>query len=387
MSFAYLIKIAIRNILIVNRVRYLFVVLLLVMSIILGMMGMGFVDGMEYGILRDQRNIISSDIVYHPIDQKDYQIVSVDTFQNIQNQVSDVWTVRLHSIATIHLPSSYSSVVHINGYTDRDASVFVHDEFQVAGIWNGESNTVAIGVGLAKKHDLHLGDRIILELQTIQGNLTAKTIEIEAIIDTGNFAFREVLWMPYDELAEMMGGSIATSIHIRNIGNCQQAPHIEHWNCSTTKEAAIGMLQINAIRKSVFSMILGVLWFLSFSSFFHISWMSIHERRLEFYILRTLGISFLKLIQLIIFEGFLIGSIAIFMALPMSYFLCDVLFAEGITLDGLSSSLGSIPLPQKIYILFDTYRALAISLFCLLISIVIPLPALFWIRFRRGNLC
>ena len=42
-------------------------------------------------------------------------------------------------------------------------NVFVIDDFKIQGDWKSEN--VAIGVGLSQKHNLHIGDSIILESQ------------------------------------------------------------------------------------------------------------------------------------------------------------------------------------------------------------------------------
>jgi ABC-type lipoprotein release transport system permease subunit len=386
MSLTYLLTFALQNIFVANRTRYVFIILLLVMSIVFAMLGLGFVDGMEYGILRGQKNIVTSDIVYRPKTSKDYVQLTQEERRVLDQNTTILWTPRLQSSVTLHIPSKHSTAIQIIGFSPNDSSVFQYQDVLTKGDWN--KNAVGVGVGLAQKHDLQIGDDVVLETQSHSGSLTAQKHTINAIVDTGNFAFHHILWLPYKDISTLIGTDMVGSIHVKGPKNCQlNEISLPNWDCYTAKEEAAGMLQINMIRKRVFESILVILWFVSLSSLFHITWMSVHERRSEIHTLRTLGTHMYQIIQILMIEGFVIGVLAVVLGISISYILCDWIFIDGIILDGLSTSLGNIPLPRVIFVLFQPNRALLVSAFCLLVTTLISLPSLFWLRYRRGVLC
>ncbi len=389
MSFSYLLRLAIKNIIVVNSIRYGLIVLLLVMSIIFGLLGLGFVDGMEYGILRVQQNIISGDIVYQPAHSEDYLEIGDEERQKLNQQFErKSWVPRLQRPMTLHIPSQKrSTAIQVLASPKDENRVFDVDDFTIQGDW--KDDTVAIGVGLAQKHEINIGDSVILESQNHSGSITAQKMEIKAIVDAGNFAFHHILWLPYSKVSALIAEGMASSIHIRGTVDCpsEDVFILENWTCTTAKQEAWGMLQINMIRERVFVFILMILWFISISSLFHITWMSVHERRSEIHTLRTLGTPMHDVRKLLMIEGLVVGVISAVVGVLISYVLCDWFFIEGIVLDGLSLSLGEIPLPQVIFVLFDPLRAVFLSLLCIAVTTFMALPSLYWLRHKRGEMC
>ncbi len=190
----FLLRMALRNVL-RQYGRSSLSMISIIMGVAIIIMGRGFIGGSKENIIRAQIDSVSGHVLVVPSDYPDAGIRHpVDNLLALDEETrvwldtnTEGWTTR-----TMFAPRIIKGGDAIRGRAfgfdpERDEMVFVRRDWRVTGeIPETAEDGVLISKGVARVLGVETGDRLIFQVRTADGALTALDLPVSGVLVTGN---------------------------------------------------------------------------------------------------------------------------------------------------------------------------------------------------------
>ncbi|MFC2084485.1 ABC transporter permease [Bacteroidota bacterium] len=345
--------------------------IIVLLSVIVGVNSLLFMDGLTNGMLKQILfNQISSSISHIQIHKKgfnDNKIVQnyitspedieqeLDTLSSIKNYSKRVITFGLLSSA------SNSSGVYLNGINPiKEESISIIKESVFRGEYlSGNKREIVIGKRLADKLKVDLGDKVVALSNTLNGNIGSEVFRIVGIFKTASSEFdKAYVYTPTESIQEMLDLGkrfYEYAIITHNYNNSSKVRDLLRERLGDNFEVLsyedllpFVIMQLEMYKESLFIIILIIGLALIFG-IINTMLMSVFERIKEFGVLISIGMKNYKLFFMVVLEAFIIGCLGTIIGIITGYLINIPLEKNGIDLSIFADSLQSFGVGAILY--------------------------------------
>jgi len=338
------------------------------LGVFVSILGQGLVLGMDENILR----------AHSQSETGDFTLLSEQKTPRLPPQLSPElpWTDRL-ILPAVLIENDIQIPIQVIGYNpDRQPAIFDSDTWCMNGSWPTTHDHVAIGNGLLPLLDST--ESITISLQQQNKSQVAGRFQTSCTINTHNLALDATsIWMPIAHLEQFSGfHNLRTQILSRS-----PLPKSKDWVLYSARDRAEPMLKVNRIRKQVLLSIYFIIILISSLGITSTILMAIDERRRELALLRSLGLSRFRIVQLILYEQFIVVWISSVLAASIAGMINHYWNIHGLDLSQQLNALGSTSISLLLYTQFSWLWIIL----CIVGTCIIALLPAAWCTYRYSN--
>lgn len=369
------------------------------LAIIIGMsiflLGDALIEGMDEQIIRDQEQVVSGDVSFHPV-----QSSATNALQNLQAldpelqsllEASKIqsWTARTEFNSRLFTKNE-QLLTRVMGYNlNTDFTVFPREKWTIKGEEPSGTRDIGVGSILAKKLSIQIGDALVLESRTKDGAINAIEYRCSGIIQTHVMGMDALmLWLPMQNVEELLQTKKHYSqISIQLQGSRAQAKNFlqeqsfQHWIGSTAEDGVQNQLALGQFRRKAINFISILLLCIAGLGLNNTMMMLCFTRKKEVGVLLALGLSPRKIMILFLLEGTMLGLFSGIIAAIIGGGLSYYFSLYGIDLSQISAQIKDAAFPPIIYTQFSIHSLIFVcSVSVLLAFIASLLPVLLLLR-------
>lgn len=374
--------------------------LLVISMIAISLWGLIFMQGIYDGMIKQMiDNAIRSDSGELSIFLKDFRtqkevwqdIKNYKDIENILNNDKNVksYTKRVLSSGLI-ATARYSKNASIYGIDlEEEKKQAKLNEYIKDGEFSfgDKENGVILGLKLAQKLKIKLGNKVVLMAQDTKGEVSSISLKIKGIIKTNNMSFDENgVFIDINKAKKILALNGVNQISILTYDYSKSkmlkdklTNKFQNLEIFTWEELYPALIQSKEYM-IVFNYIsYFIVFFIATIGIFGVVLVSVLERIREFGILRAIGTSFSQIITLIFLEGFFIGLIGFIVGCLLSFSTLYYFKIYGLDLSSFSDALDEFGMDAITYAVIKSEYFITgfISVvIAILSSIIIPLRIL-----------
>jgi ABC-type lipoprotein release transport system permease subunit len=239
---------------------------------------------------------------------------------------------------------------------ERERQVSMVADSLVAGSYLVDRRTAVLGEGLARRLGVELGDKIVISVQDLAGDMTGEAVRVGGIFRAPSLELeRQTLFLALDETGRLfgLGGGISEIVVVAD--SRDQAPEIQ-----ARLSGALGDVEIRRwdelqpLLNSMLTMMDFMAWGLYLTIFIAMSFgianvllMAILERIREIGILLAVGLSRSRLVAMVVAESLFVTLIGLLTGFAVTL-LALFFLADGIDLSAWSEGLSAFGMGTQI---------------------------------------
>lgn len=298
----------------------------IVAGVWLSILGKGFVAGTNESIIVAATDDTVGHVMARPADYPtqglqhpvDRLLEVNDEVRRLLDQEAVAWTGRTYFAPIAAHGRDSLRVVGIAFDEARDEQVFPRTHWRVEGALPVAENEVAVSPRVARLLRVSPGDPLVLQARTHRGAMNALTVQVSAIVRTGNPALDNLgLFAPQALSRQLLVAESPThlSVKLRNRASSEAfaaklsaglggGAEVVTWQSETAELLALQEIRVQSINMVVF-----ILLALAGLGIANTILMAAHERVREVGTLRSMGMTEGGVIRLFLLEGALIGVV------------------------------------------------------------------------------
>lgn len=354
----FTLRLAMRNVL-RQRGRTALSLVSIIFGVAVLILGRGFIGGMKENIIRAQIDSMSSHVLAVP---DDYPTIGVQhPLDNLLHLDADTrgwldtnsaaWTTRTFFSARVVHGRDALRVRGIGFDPARDGQVFPRDGWRLKGeIPARATDGVMIAVGLARVFDVGPGDRLILEVRTVDGAMNALEVPIAGVLRAGNPSFDRLgIMLPNDLVQDLVRtkdafSHLAVRLASRDDADTAAAglrPHLTNARVATWREETQDLLDLQDLRQTMLDIIAFALMAIAATGIANTVLMAAYERVREIGTMRAMGLTRAGVVGLFVAEGAFMGVVGSLLGAALGGWVVHRFSVDGIDLSSMLDSAGS----------------------------------------------
>lgn len=292
------------------------------------------------------------------------------------------------------IASSYNSagglIYGVNGQSEIGVSR-IRDALIKGEYLTGEPREILLGSGLAELLEVELGNRIILTAAAVDTDeLSQELFRVSGIVEFGPEEMDETFaFINLDRAQEVFGldgklHQVAIRFTDPALARDRNLPLFKR--LTTEDNEALGWLDLQPAIGSMIEMtnystgiIAAILFALTSLGVINSMFMSIYERIYEFGVIKAIGTTPFQLVQLVLFEAFLLALISCAFGIVLGYLSSDYFSTHGIPMGKMEVS--GIVIDGNMYTRTALYQFINFPIYVTLLTLAAAIyPALFAAR-------
>jgi putative ABC transport system permease protein len=358
-----------------NKVRSLIVMCSICLGLWGGLIAAAFTKGMsEERIQSAIANEVSHIQIHNPSYLQNNDIH--DTLSKLQFLVNKIHGLpeftalaKRFKVTAIATSSTTSAGVHINGIYPEEESRVTNISRCIASsngryLKKDKHNEVVIGAKLAEKLKVGLHKKIVLSLQSVDGNIVRCAFRVCGIFKTNNTGFDEKnLFVDYSEIAEITGLSVNSVQEVaillssdkQSISNIQRLKSLfPELSVMSWKETLpdLGVMK-DFMDQMLYIIMIIILLALCFG-IINTMLMVVMERVRELGMLMAVGMSKIRILLMIIYETILLTFTGAAFGMLFGFLTIKILGRVGIDLTAFADGIENAGFSAIVYPLLDS---------------------------------
>ena len=252
----------------------------------------------------------------------------------------------------------------------------------------GRDRELLIGKGMAELLEVEIGDRIILTAATVGGSeITQELFRVSGFVSFGPKDMDETLaFINLNQAQQFLGlDNRVHQITIRFHDPADANKPLALYDRLTTDEVeAQGWLNLQPamgpiieMSSYVTSVVAVIMFMLTSFGVINSMFMSIYERIYEFGVAKAIGTRPRQVVQLVLYEAFLLAVLSCMVGVLIGYGLSDYFATEGLYV-GAEFEVGGVAFEDRMYSRLETYQFIDFPIYVALLTVVAALyPANF----------
>ncbi len=258
-------------------------------------------------------------------------------------------SVRIRSEGLVTSPSASVGVRVIGVDAEAERSVSMVGDAIVSGAYFAKKRTAVIGEGLARRLGVEVGNKIVISVQDLAGDMTGESLRVGGIFRTPSAQLdRGTLFLSLTDAASLFGMNDAVTEVVIVAHSRDEVPALQARLVAALPGREIKRWdEIEPILASILTVMDQMAWGLYLTIFIAMSFgianvlmMAIFERIREFGILLAVGLSRRRLFALVVGESLMVTGVGMLVGFGLAGLFLFAL-SDGIDMSGFAEGLGS----------------------------------------------
>ncbi|MFC1523076.1 ABC transporter permease [Elusimicrobiota bacterium] len=208
---------------------------------------------------------------------------------------------------------------------EKEKQLFGFEQYVIKGKFISKSGQSVIGSRLAKNLDLRVGEKFVMMGQDEEGGLSARTIRVAGIFETGSYAFDDqiayVWWKDAQDVLRWGNGINSLAIKLHNVNKLDRTQKVveekvrqigPEFKVVSWKDISAELIHIRKFQDAVLYLILIVIFVIVALGILNTMLMSLFERIREFGLMMSIGAKRKEIMMLLIIESGWLGVTGLF---------------------------------------------------------------------------
>lgn len=366
--------------------------LIILISIIVGVIGLLFNDAFTNGMIRQMLdNQIKSHYSHIQIFDDEYydnkiienRIDDTDKIEDVLNKKDFIenYSKRIEIFGLLSSAANSSGVNIIGVEPKKETKITNIHQFAIEGEYlTGKDNEIFIGKELADKLEVELGDKLVTVCNSADGSVLNELFRIVGIFKSNSTEInKSMVYIPLENAQKMLDvGNSVTNIVILTDNNEKTKLYKDDIISDLDNNLSVmdykDMLPLIIAMIEMYSKMIfiyyAIIGFAVVLGIINTTLMSVFERIQEFGVLLSLGMKRMNIFWMIIFESAIIGVLGSLIGSLLGYLIVFPFTSNGINLSVFAEGLGSFGIGNIIYPEVGLY-SIVYSLFSIPVATVL----------------